>query len=1053
MKNLITYFIKYPVTGNILIMVIMLVGTLGLLQLNSTLTPQVDPGRIIITAAYPGASPQEIEEGIVLKIEDNLKGITGIDKTSSNSRENMGTVSVHLETNAKADIVLQDVKNAVDGINSFPAGMEPPNVRKIEFITPAIFFSISGDTDLRTLKQKARKIEDDLREIDGISKLELSGFPAEEIEISFREDDLKKYQMTLTEAYTAVKASNIDLTGGLIRGEDEELYVRTMQKKFYADDLKDIVLRTTSNGAIIRLSDVANVVDKWNETPNKTFINGQPAINIRVNHTDREDIIQIASIIKEYILEFNATNDVVKAQVMYDVSKEIDNMQDILLNNGIVGFLLVLLFLSLFLNHRLSFWVAFSLPLSFMGMFILASMYGMTLNKMSLFGMILVIGILVDDGIVIAENIFSHFEKGKKPIKAAIDGTLEVLPAVFSAVLTTIIAFATFFFLDGMFGQFLVEMGFVVIGVLIFSLIEGAFILPAHIAHSKALKRDRKKSKIETATNGWILGLRDNYFAPVLRWSMNNKFLTMAIPTGLLMITAGAYVGIIKTGDSSIQSQDYANISLEMPAGTTEQETLNVLYRIEKAVYDAAEDFDLQRTDGLHVVQNVQLDITASNKGQVTIYLLPGDVRAFHSMEFSNAVREIVGVVPEAQRLNYAQQSHFGKPVNLSLKSYDLEELKAANAELKSELESLAGLKNVVDNNETGMREIKITLKDKAYVLGLDLQTVMNQVRYGFFGLEVQRINRGLDLVKIWVRYEREDRSSIGKLENMRIRTNDGSSYPLTEIANLDYERNLVSINHLNGRREITVEADVMDQTVNLNEIKTEINEKIIPALRAKYEGLTIYQGGHAEEMAKAGKSVMKVVPIVLILLLAVITFTFRSFRQTIMVFILIPFGLIGIGWGHVIHGYSIDLPSYFGIVALMGVMVNDAIVLISRVNQMLKEGKDFITAVYEGTLSRFRAIILTSLTTIAGLFPLILSPDPSAHMVIPMAISVAYGMIVATVITLIFLPVLMIMMNGMKVNINWLWNGTKPQREEVEQAVIEMKAEEEEKLEEVRFN
>lgn len=282
----------------------------------------------------------------------------------------------------------------------------------------------------------------------------------------------------------------------------------------------------------------------------------------------------------------------------------------------------------------------------------------------------------------------------------------------------------------------------------------------------------------------------------------------------------------------------------------------------------------------------------------------------------------------------------------------------------------------------------------------------------------------------------------------MRIRTNDGSSYPLMEIANLEYERNLVSINHLNGRREITVQADVTDQTVNLNEIKTEINEQIIPALLAKYPGLTIYQGGHAEEMAKAGKSVMQVVPIVIILLLAVITFTFRSFRQTMMVFMLIPFGLIGIGWGHVIHGYSIDLPSYFGIVALMGVMVNDAIVLISRVNQMLKEGMDFMTAVYEGTLSRFRPIILTSLTTIAGLFPLILSPDPSAHMVIPMAISVAYGMIVATVITLVFLPVIMIMLNGMKVNLNWLWNGTKPNREDVEQAVIEKKAEEEEKLE-----
>ncbi len=1040
MRNIVSYFIKYPVTGNILIILILFLGFFGFKSINYTLMPQVDPGMIVVTAAYPGSSPQEIEEGIILKIEDNLKGLSGIEKTTSTSKENYGMVNVKLVDGYNPDVVLQDVKNAVDGINSFPAGMEPPNIRKVEFLTPAVFMSISGDVDLKTLKTYARQVEDELREIDGISKVTLSGYPDEEIEISFREDDLKAFGISFTEAYNAVKTANIDLTGGTIRGKDEQLFVRTKQKKYYADELLNIVLRTSEDGGMVRLGEVADVKDRWNENPNYSYLDGKQAVQINISQTSREDIIHISKEIEKYAKEFNEKTDVVKLNINYDVSTEIESMLDILVNNGVVGFLLVLFFLSLFLNHRLSFWVAFSLPLSFMGMFILASMYGITLNRISLFGMILVIGILVDDGIVIAENIYQHFEKGKSAIRAAIDGTIEVFPAVFSAVLTTIVAFSAFFFIDGMFGQFMIEMAFVVIGALIFSLIEGALILPGHIAHSKALKKGRKKNKIESIVNGSLIKFRDKIYAPFLDWSLRNKLTTVAIPVTLLMITVGAYIGgIIQTGDSSIKDQNYTNVTLEMPAGTPDAVTLSYLAKIEDAVVEVAKKFDDKRTDGKHVVEGIQTDLTASNYGKMTIMLLKGQDRDFHTMEFSNAIRNRVGGIPEAERLNFVQESHFGKPVSLSFKSYDLETLNAVKEEIKEELNSLSGLKNVIDNHETGMREIKITLKDKAYILGLNLQDVMSQVRYGFFGMEVQRINRGLDLVKVWVRYNEEDRVSIGNLENMRIRTQDGKSIPLIDIANLSYERNLVSINHLNGRREVTIQADVVDETVNLSEIRSEINGVIIPQILSKYPGVTTYQGGKEEEMKKASGSVAIIIPVILIILLAVITFTFRSFSQTILVFLLIPFGMIGIGWGHVIHGYSIDMPSYFGIVALVGVMVNDAIVLISRVNILLREGMDYTAAVYKAAVSRFRPIVLTSITTIAGLYPIILSPSSDARMVIPMAISVAYGLIVATFLTLVLLPVLLMVSNQIKVGRKWLWTGVKPSNEEVEQAVIEL--------------
>ena len=1039
MRNLISYFIKYPVAANILIVMIVALGSIGLYGLNSTLVPQIDPGKIIISAAYPGASPEEIEQGIILKIEDNLKGITGIDEITSKSYENFGSVTVSIEAGENADFILQDVKNAVDGISSFPAGMEPPNVMKAEFLAPAIFFAVNGDVDLRTLKQYARQIEDDLRGIEGISKVILSGFPDEEIEISFRENDLRAYNMTFQEAYNAVKAANIDITGGTIKGKSEELYIRTKQKKYYAADMKNIVLRSSGTGAVLKLSDVADVTDKWAETPNKTTLDGKTAISITINHTSKEDIIHISDEINKYIAEFNSKNDIVKAQINYDMSTEIDAMQSILLNNGLMGFVLVLLFLSLFLNYRLSFWVAASIPLSFLGMFLLASFYGLTLNKMSLFGMILVIGILVDDGIVISENIYRHFEQGKSRLQAAIDGTMEVLPAVFSAVLTTIIAFMTFFFLDGMFGQFMVEMAFVVIGVLIFSLIEGVLILPSHVAHSKALDKNAKKSKFEKVTNNWLAKFRDNYFAPFLSWSFKNKFFTILIPISLLIITYGAYYGgIIKSGDSSVDNDDYIQVTLEMPAGTPEAETFDKLMKIEQAVWQTAEMLNADRKDSLQIVQTVQINQTSSNAGTIRAYLLESQVRDMHSIDFSNAVREKVGDMPEAERLNFVQESRFGKPVSVSLQSTNIADLDSARTAFKKELNKLSGLKNVVDDYETGMREIEITLKDKAFPLGLTLQDVMNQVRYGFYGLEIQRINRGLDLVKIWVRYEKSDRSSIGKLENMRIRTNNGSAYPLKEIANLSYERNLTSINHYNGKRAVKIEADLLNQEVNLNEIKEEINKKILPALKEQYPGIKEVHGGHSKELQKAGDSFLKVLPMITVLLLVIITFTFRSFLQTILVFSLIPFGLIGIGWGHAIHGYALDMPSYFGIIALMGVMINDAIVLISRVNNLLREGKDYLTAVYDATISRFRPIVLTSLTTVAGLFPLIFSNNPHAAMVVPMAISLAYGLIVATFLTLVILPVLLLVTNKIKVKIKYWRTGKKVLPRDVEQAVIE---------------
>ena len=1038
MKGIIQYFIKYATTGNVLILLILFMGWFGFSSLRSTLIPQIDPGVINISTVYPGASPEEVEQGVILKIEQSLQGLTGIKKLTSVSRENIGVVTAELTSGVDADIVLQEIKNAVDGISSFPSGIEPPRASKWEFRSDAIEFMINGDVDLTMIKQQALRIEDQLLAIPGISKVEISGFPDEEIEIAFRETDLETYGITLSQAVAVIKAANIDLTGGTIRGVSEDLSIRTRQKQYYAEDLKHIVLRTAQDGALVHLSDVADVVDRWAEDPNSAFVDGKPAALISVKYTSEEDIIHVAGEVEAFVTQFNRDNQVIQAKVLANQADRVRSMQRILANNGIFGFLLVLLFLSLALNPRMAFWVAISIPISFMGMFALAALFDVTLNRISMFGMILVVGILVDDGIVIAENIYQHHEKGKRRIRAAIDGALEVLPAVTSAVLTTIIAFSAFMLIEGTFGQFFREMAFVVIAALIISLIESALVLPAHIAHSKALMRDRKQSWLETKSTYYLARIRDTWYAPVYKKALQHRLLTLSIVTGVFLITIGALMGgVIQMGGSNFENQNNSDVSLQMPPGTPQAVTQAALIRLEEKAYEVSEQFTV--SEGKAVVTSVVRRQSATDAGGVSVNFIDSRQRNFLSTEFSNAWRQAVGPMPEAERINFVESSHFGKAVSISLLGEDIEQLDRAVDDFKTELGKLSGLKNIIDDNQQGMREIEIALKDQALLLGLDIQTVMAQIRNGFFGAEVQRINRGTEEVKIWVRYAETDRASIGDLESMRIRTSRGQVYELKDIADLRYTTSLSTIRHLNGQRQVTVEADALNKSIDLGVIKQELTTVILPEILKKYPGVNYSTGGREERMAEALGSMMKVLPAILITLFAVIAFTFRSFGQTIILFMLIPLGFIGIGWGHAIHSTPIDMPSYFGIVALIGILVNDSIVLIETLNRGLKQGMAYMDALYEAGISRFRPILLTSLTTIAGLAPLIIANNPDAQQTVPMAIAVAYGLIISTFSTLVVLPILLSLANEARRYWIKLRTGRLPSAEEIESAVKEL--------------
>ena len=1064
MRKLIAYFIKHSVAVNVIVIAFLIFGGVGAYKLNSSFFPLVDSKNISINVTYPGASPQEVEEGIILKIEDNLKGLNGVDRVTSTSRENSGNINVEIEKGKNIDFMLLEVKNAVDRVPTFPVGMEPLIVSKLEALRPTITFSISGNNiPLATLKQIGRQVENDLRGIDGISQIQITGYPEEEIEIAINETNLLAYNLSFAEVSQAVNESSLITTGGTIKTSTEEYLIRANSRSYYANELSNLIVKSDPSGRIIRLKDIAKVQDKFSETPNANYFNGNLSINVTITSTNTEDLITSADKAKKYIIDFNQKYDNVEINIIRDLSITLVERTNLLTENAIIGMILVLMFLSLFLNTRLAFWVAFGLPIAFLGMFMLAGYFNVTINVLSLFGMIIVIGILVDDGIVIAENIYQHYEKGKTPEQAAIEGVMEVLPAIVSAILTTILAFSIFLFLDGGIGEFFGEVSVVVILTLAVSLVEALIILPAHLAHSKALRKQNNTPKaglagafqkifsklryINRLGDAIMRWLRDTLYSPSLRFALQHKFFTFSIFVVFLILTYGSFGGGIIRGAFFPQiASDQVRISLNMPNGTNEKVTDSIISLIEQRALEVTDQISEEYfgSDGeKQLVKNIIKNVgPGSSSASLSINLLEGEERPneITSRLVTNRIQERVGLIFGVESLVFGSGGNFGgSPVSISFLGNNITELKAVKTALKERLENNVLLKDVTDNDPAGIKEIRIKLNETAYALGLNLRTVMTQVRAGFFGSQAQRFQRGQDEIRVWIRYNRENRSSIKSLDNMRILVPNGGRIPLKEIASYEIARGDVAINHLEGRREIQVSADIKDpKKTSSTDIMEEIENEIMPEILAKYPTVTPSFEGQNREFSKLNDSLKPVGLIVLLLIYIVIAFTFRSYSQPLLLLFLIPLSLPAVAWGHWIHDFPVNVLSMLGIIALIGIMVNDGLVLIGKFNNNLREGMTYDNALYEAGRARFRAIFLTSITTVAGLAPLIFEESRQAQFLIPMAISIAYGIGFATVLTLIVLPIFLAFSNSVKTTTKWLWTGNKITKEEVERVTRE---------------
>jgi len=1047
MKRIVRTFVEYPFYGNMVIVIFLVLGIISYMNMKKSSFPMVETNTITVSVMYPGATPQQMDEGVTTLVENAIRGIPGIKEFESQSRENMSRVTITARFGYDIDELLIDVKNAVDGISNFPRAAEEPRVSKRRTTAPAMFLSLVSETDERLkVNDMANRIEDDLLSSGEISQVGIFGLPSSRIEmaVTIDETQLRRYNLTFADVQNAISNNNLDIHGGTIRNPREQIKVVSRQRSVQAENIENIVVQTNPNGRLIRIGDIATVERQFEEDPSVSYVQGELSATVFVQKLKSEDLKEISDFVHQYIDDFNQSHDQFRLEVLHDFNENIDSQLSILIGNGVLGVILVILMLTLLLNFRLSLWVAWGIPASFLGMFIVAALYGITINVMSLVGMILIIGILVDDGIVIGENIFTHFERGKPPKLAALDGTIEVLPAVFVSITTTMIAFLPLFFVEGQM-EFLYVLAFVVIFALAFSLVEAFFVLPAHVGNPRVLHSNNKKSRASHYTTRVIHLLRDRLYMPFLNKILAHKGFMIAIVTALVILTGGLMMGgKIPFTFFPPQPADMFLIDLALKPGVNREITKEKLFYIEDQLYEVNEELMEKNGDTASYVHTSAVSLGSSfdgtesgtHAGRVRVFLNPLEDTEVSDQTIKRALNRKIGEIPEAYKFAIGAGGRFGAPVSISLLGYDMDELKQAQKELEAGLADMDALFNITNNTQLGSQEIRLELKPKAYTLGLTQTSLMNKVRNGFYGALAQRIQDGKDEIWFYVRYPRSNRETMGQLESMMIQTPAGE-YPLTTIAEISKGRSLSMINGYNGRREIRVDAYLKDQSDAVPPILDYIEANILSDIMGEHPGLDYMYQGQRKDTQQQLNSMAQYFSIAFLVIVILIMVYFKSFRQGAIILVTIPLGFIGAIWGHGIQGEPLSMLSLWGMVALTGTIINDSVVFLAKYNQNLVAGYRVFDAAMESARARFRPLFLTTVTTFVGLMPLIQESSPDAQFLIPMAISVAYGILFGTILILLTLPILIVLFNRFQVGIKKLQGHKNVTPESVEAAVI----------------
>lgn len=1047
MKGIIDWFVRNGVAANLLVLFIMLAGLISSGTIKREVFPEVDSGLLSIDLDYLGAAPEEVEEGICIRIEEAIEGLEGIKQITSTAREGKGSVMVELLPNADSAKTLDEVKARVDAIDTFPEEAEKPVIQEIMLRRQVINIALAGNIDEHSMKQLGERMRDALAALPNITQVELANVRPYEISIEVSEPSLRKFGFSFDKLANAIRRRSIDLPGGSVKTEGGEILLRTKGQAYEGDDFENLLLRTRSDGTQLFLKDVANVIDGFAETDKESRFDGMQSILIQVFRVGDQSALDISQSVYEFVEKMKSRlPEGILMTTWQDDSAYLKSRQRLLVKNGFYGLLLVFLTLALFLRLNLAMWVSFGLAVSFLGTLWVMPWIGVSINLLSLFAFILVLGIVVDDAVIVSENIHSHQEKELDKMRAAIAGAQEVSKPVIFAVLTTVAAFLPLLVVPGSTGKIMKVIPAVVIPTLLFSLIESLFVLPNHLSHWKPQKREGNRfsktwQTLQSSFANRLESFIEKVYRPILNFALHWRYLTCACAIGAMLIT----LGLVGGGWMRFQffppvEGDNMAAMLTMPLGTPANVTQKAVAQIEKAAMDLRDeiDFELDKKSGNEIRENREnresmfrhilssvgqqpfnkvqqegagnfvADFSSAHLGEVLIELQASENRdqTISSIELANRWREKTGAVPGANELIFtASIFSSGEAINIQLVGNDFTKLRAAADALKRKLQTYKGVFDIADSFREGKREVKLRIQSNAESLGLTQSDLGRQVRQAFYGEEVQRIQRGRDDVRVMLRYPKAERRSLGDLEAMHIRTASGIEVPFDEVAQVELGRGFSTIKRVDRARAINVTADVDASLANAGEIIADLEKGYLADLGEKFPGVFYTWEGEQREQNEIFQGMLKGYPLALLIIYALLAIPFRSYLQPFIVMSAIPFGLIGAVWGHVILGMDLTILSMFGIVALSGVVINDNLVMVVYINRFRAKGGRLIDAIKGAGSARFRPILLTSLTTFVGLIPLILEKSVQAKFLIPMATSLAFGVMFATMISLLLVP------------------------------------------------
>lgn len=1028
-KGLIAWFAKNHVAANLLMFMILAFGIVSSLTIRKQTTPDFELNMIQVRVPYLGAAPQEVEEGVVIKIEEAVQDIPGIVEINSRALEGTGNVTIEVATGEDINEILTEVKTKVDAISTFPALTEKPIIYKQEVPVHVVFLTVTGDLDEYTRKEIGLEIRDELMRIPSVNQVQMLGDRNYEISIEVSEHVLRQYGLTMSEISQAVRNSSVDLPGGAIRSEGGDILLRTEGQVYTGQEFAQLVLRTYPDGTRLTLGDIATIDDGFVETNGYARYMGQPTASMRVMAIGQQNELTTAAAVKEYVAGKQETlPEGIDIEVWVDRSFYLQDRLDMMVTNMLQGAFLVCLILSLFLRMKVAGWVIVGIPIAFFGAMWLMPLgpWPVSINVISLFGFILVLGIVVDDAIIIGESIYTKIRSDGHTLDNVIRGARRVaVPATFG-VLTTIAAFAPMLFVGGMVGPFFEAMSVVVILCLLFSLVESKLILPAHLANAniKPVDEDdlfnpqrqirlleripRMFMKLQRHVQHGLNSLIHDWYGPLLEKALRNRGLTFSMFAAILILT----IGVMNSGLARIVlfpevPSDFIQVQMTMQNGTAPAVRDDALSRIEQAVFDINDEFIAENPEAGDPIDHLIVFTDGDSGGFVFAELYRGEDRPLNSDDLIGMWRDRVGEIPGIKELTFSGGDHIGGgvPLSFNLSGNNYVALENAAAELEEKIREYSGVFDIRNSANTGGQEIRLQIKPEAEALGLTMSSLGRQVRQAFYGEEAQRIQRGQSELKVMVRYPLDERRSIADLENMRIRTPPGDEVPFSSVAEVSFGQAYSRITRQNRKRAITVSADIDEENVEPGEIITEISEEFIPGLLARNPGVEYSLEGASLEQMEFVRNISIASIAAMFLIYALIAIPLHSYSQPLIIMSVIPFGLIGAVFGHILLGKAISMFSLFGLIALAGVVVNDSLILIDFVNKARDAGVPAYEAVIRSGKERFRAIVLTSLTTAAGLMPIMLETSVQAQFVIPMAISLSFGILFATVITLFLIP------------------------------------------------